>query len=76
MAGRTEPQAATPRDPATIPTVDTTVPSRPSEEFKMDLMDRVKYTDYIQRAAAAGYSVESQHHTGDTIFIIFAKPGV
>jgi len=73
---RTEPQATTPRDPATIPTVDTAVPSRPSEEFKMVLLDRVEYADYIQRAAAAGYSVESQHHTGDTIFIIFSKPVV
>jgi len=70
MAGR---EATAPRDPATIPALETTVPSRPNETFTMQMVDKSEYDAWLQRAVAAGHSVRSLHHVDTTIFAVLSK---
>jgi len=68
MAGR---EAA--RPPEEIPVVETEVPSRPNEQFQMAMVDASEYRAWLDRATAAGWEVECQHHAGSSLFMVIKK---
>ena len=65
-----------PREPASIPILETSVPGRPQETLSMVVLDVTEYDVWHRRAVSESQTVECQHHTGTTIFIVVSKQRV